>query len=77
MQNGYGAHDIGGFVDLMAPRNKATLRVGVQNGSRESAADVNNTKSFYGRATATSRLLPASSSWRSTSRNRDASQRMM
>ena len=53
VNNGYGSHDLGGFVDYAAPGNKATVKVGVSNGSRESATDVNNSKSFFGRATAT------------------------
>lgn len=51
--NGYASHDLGAFVDFAAPDNKFTVKVGVQNGSRESSADVNNAKSFFGRATAT------------------------
>ena len=50
--NGYASHDLGAFVDFAAPENKVTLKVGVQNGSRESSADVNEAKSFFGRATA-------------------------
>lgn len=51
--NGYVSHDLGAFVDYAGPDNKITLKVGVQQGSRESATDVNNAKSFFGRATAT------------------------
>lgn len=51
--NGYASHDLGAFVDYVGPNNKVTVKVGVQQGSRESATDVNNAKSFYGRATAT------------------------
>jgi phosphate-selective porin O/P len=50
--NGYASHDLGAFVDYAAPANKFTVKVGMANGSRESAADVNNAKSFFGRATA-------------------------
>lgn len=50
--NGYASHDLGAFVDYAGPDNKVTLRVGVQNGARESSPDVNNAKSFFGRATA-------------------------
>jgi hypothetical protein len=50
--NGYASHDLGAFVDYAAPGNKFTVKAGVQNGSRESVADVNNAKSFFGRATA-------------------------
>jgi hypothetical protein len=53
VNNGYGSHDLGAFLDYAAPGNKATVKVGVSNGSRESATDVNNAKSFFGRATAT------------------------
>lgn len=51
--NGYVSHDLGAFVDWAAPGSKATVKIGVSNGSRESVADVNNAKSFFGRATAT------------------------
>jgi hypothetical protein len=47
--NGYVSHDLGLAVDYTGPR--ATVKLGVQNGSRESAADVNNAKSLVGRAT--------------------------
>lgn len=50
--NGYVSHDLGAFVDFAGPDNKVAVKVGVQNGSRESSADVNNAKSFFGRATA-------------------------
>jgi hypothetical protein len=50
--NGYTSHDLGAFVDFAAPENKLTLKVGVQNGSRGSSADVDEAKSFFGRATA-------------------------
>jgi len=50
--NGYASHDLGAFVDYAGPDNKITVKVGVQNGSRESSVDVNNAKSFFGRATA-------------------------
>jgi hypothetical protein len=51
--NGYTSHDLGAFVDYVGPDNKVTIKFGVQQGSRESATDVNSAKSFYGRATAT------------------------
>lgn len=51
--NGYLSHDLGAFVDYAGPDSKVTVKAGVQQGSRESATDVNNAKSFYGRATAT------------------------
>jgi hypothetical protein len=50
--NGYASHDLGAFVDFAAPDNKLTVKVGVQNGSRESSTDVNEAKSIFGRATA-------------------------
>lgn len=50
--NGYASHDLGAFADWSAPDTKYTLKVGVQSGSRESAADVNNAKSLFARATA-------------------------
>ena len=52
VNNGYASHDLGAFVDYVGPDSKVTVKVGVQNGSRESAPDVNNAKSFFGRATA-------------------------
>jgi len=50
--NGYASHDLGAFVDYAATANRFTLKLGVANGSRESSTDVNNAKSFFGRATA-------------------------
>jgi hypothetical protein len=50
--NGYVSHDLGAFVDYAATANRVTLKLGVSNGSRESVTDVNNAKSFFGRATA-------------------------
>ncbi len=47
--NGYGSHDLGAFLDYAGDR--FTVKVGVQGGSRESTRDVNNAKSFFGRAT--------------------------
>jgi hypothetical protein len=48
--NGYTSHDLGAHADYTAPRG--SVKVGIENGSRESATDVNNAKSFFGRATA-------------------------
>jgi hypothetical protein len=48
--NGYTSHDLGAHVDYTGPR--ASIKVGIENGSRESVTDVNNAKSFVGRATA-------------------------
>ncbi len=50
--NGYASHDLGAFLDFAAPGDRFTIKVGVQGGSRESARDVNNAKSYYARATA-------------------------
>jgi hypothetical protein len=50
--NGYASHDLGAFLDYAGIDGKLTFKVGVQSGSRESVTDVNNAKSFYGRATA-------------------------
>ncbi|MGH9261032.1 MAG: porin, partial [Acidimicrobiales bacterium] len=49
--NGYAAHDLGAFVDYTTPGERFTFKIGVQGGSRESTRDVNNAKSFFGRAT--------------------------
>jgi len=51
--NGYGSHDLGAFLDYTTPNGRWALKAGVQRGSRESARDVNNAKSFYGRVTGT------------------------
>lgn len=48
--NGYTSQDLGAAVDYAAPRG--SVKLGLVNGSRESASDVNNAKSFVGRATA-------------------------
>jgi hypothetical protein len=52
VNNGYGSHDLGAFIDYVATDAKFTLKAGVQSGSRESTVDVNNSKSFFARATA-------------------------
>lgn len=52
VNNGYASHDLGAFVDYVGPDSRLTVKAGVQSGSRESATDVNNAKSFFGRATA-------------------------
>lgn len=49
--NGYVSHDLGAFADVLGAGGRWALMVGVQNGSRESARDVNNAKSFFGRIT--------------------------
>jgi len=51
--NGYGSHDLGAFLDYTAPSGRIAFKAGVQGGSRESARDVNNAKSFFARATGT------------------------
>jgi len=53
VNNGYGSHDLGAFVDYVATDSRFTLKLGLSNGSRESAADVNDAKSFFARATST------------------------
>ncbi|MGH7751239.1 MAG: porin [Gemmatimonadales bacterium] len=53
VNNGYASHDLGAFVDVSTPDNRVVVKLGFANGSRESATDVNNAKSFFGRATAT------------------------
>ena len=52
VNNGYGSHDLGAFLDYVAPESRFTLKAGISNGSRESATDVNNAKSFFARGTA-------------------------
>jgi len=49
--NGYGSHDLGAFLDYATPGNRFAIKAGIQGGSRESTRDVNNAKSFFGRAT--------------------------
>jgi hypothetical protein len=53
VNNGYGAQDLGAFVDLNAWEHRVFIKAGVVNGSRESAFDVNNAKSFFARAAVT------------------------
>ena len=52
VNNGYAAHDLGAFVGFSALANRVTVKLGAQNGSRESTPDVNNAKSGYARLTA-------------------------
>jgi len=47
--NGYVSHDLGAALEWAAPR--FAIKVALQNGSRESAPDVNNAKSVFARAT--------------------------
>ena len=56
VNNGYSSHDIGAFVDYTLSDNRFSVKLGIQNGSRESAVDVNNAKSFFGRVTGTALL---------------------
>lgn len=52
-QNGYTSHDLGAGVELESNDHRFFVKGAVQGGSRESAVDVNNAKSFFGRLTAT------------------------
>ena len=51
VNNGYASHDLGAFLDFETPDHRFQAKAGLQNGARESTADVNNAKSFFGRAT--------------------------
>ncbi len=51
--NGYVAHDLGASLDFTGWDGRLSLKAGMYNGSGESAADVNNSRSFGGRAVAT------------------------
>jgi hypothetical protein len=53
---GYLAHDLGASLDWYGASNRATVKLGVYNGSGESAADVNNAKTYVARATYTAML---------------------
>jgi hypothetical protein len=53
VSNGYSSHDIGAFLDYTPSDSRFSVKLGIQNGSRESAVDVNKAKSFFGRLTAT------------------------
>jgi len=55
-QNGYTSHDLGAFLEAESKDHRFFAKAGVQGGSRESAVDVNNAKSFFARATATALL---------------------
>ena len=50
-QNGYTSHDLGAGVELESNDHHFFVKGAIQGGSRESIADVNNGKSFYGRVT--------------------------
>jgi hypothetical protein len=56
VQNGYASHDLGAFFEVESNDHRVFLKGGVQGGSRESVADVNNAKSFFARATGTALL---------------------
>lgn len=51
VQNGYASQDLGAGVEVESKDHRAFVKGVVQGGSRESTADVNNAKSFFGRAT--------------------------
>jgi hypothetical protein len=53
LQNGYVSHDLGAGIELQSNDHRYFGKVVVQGGSRESSADVNNAKSFFGRVTGT------------------------
>jgi hypothetical protein len=53
VQNGYASHDLGAGVEVETNDHRFFVKGVVQGGSRESAADVNNAKSFFARATGT------------------------
>jgi hypothetical protein len=52
---GYIAHDLGASLDWYGLDNRAAVRLGLYNGSGESAADVNNAKTMVARGTWTAR----------------------
>ena len=56
VQNGYASHDIGAFLEAETKDHRFFVKGGIQQGSRESAVDVNNAKSFFARATGTAIL---------------------
>jgi hypothetical protein len=53
LQNGYVSQDLGAGIELQSNNHRYVLKGVVQGGSRESAVDVNNAKSFFGRVTGT------------------------
>jgi len=55
-QNGYTSHDLGAFLEAETKDHRFFVKGGIQGGSRESATDVNNAKSFFARATGTAVL---------------------
>jgi len=52
-ENGYIAHDLGASADASFLTNRLQLKAGMYNGSGESSNDVNNAKTYVGRATFT------------------------
>ncbi len=52
-ENGYVEHDLGAALDGWTAGGRVALKAGFYNGSGESAADVNNGKTFAARLTAT------------------------
>jgi hypothetical protein len=52
-ENGYIAHDLGASADASLLANRLVAKVGFYNGSGESAADVNDAKTYAGRVTYT------------------------
>jgi hypothetical protein len=53
LQNGYISQDLGAGIELQSNDRRYSVKGVVQGGSRESSADVNNAKSFFGRVTGT------------------------
>lgn len=51
VNNGYAAHDLGAAFDFATTGSRFTAKAGLANGSRESSTDVNNSKSYFVRAT--------------------------
>jgi phosphate-selective porin O/P len=56
LQNGYISQDLGAGIEIESNDHRYFAKGVVQGGSRESAVDVNNAKSFFGRVTATALL---------------------
>lgn len=53
LQNGYISQDLGAAIEVQSNDRRYSVKGAVQGGSRESSADVNNAKSFFGRVTGT------------------------
>ena len=56
VQNGYASQDLGAGIEVESSDHRFFVKGVIQGGSRESAVDVNNAKSFFARATATALL---------------------